>query len=53
MIRINRQTKRIATWLSRPNWRPEVSNLSDRTLLDIGLVRDRPTLEACKPFWMA
>ncbi len=53
MIRINRQTKRIATWLSRPDSRAELSNLSDRTLLDIGLVRYQPTLEACKPFWMA
>ncbi len=53
MIRINRQTKRIARWLSLPNARAELSNLSDRTLQDIGLVRYQPALEACKPFWLA
>ncbi len=53
MITINQQTKRGATWLSRPNFRGELSNLSDRTLQDIGLVRYQPALEACKPFWMA
>jgi len=53
MTAINQQTKRIATWLSGANLRAELSYLSDRALQDIGLVRYQPTLDACKPFWMA
>ncbi len=53
MITINQQTQRVGTWLNRPNFRVELSNLSDRTLRDIGLVRSQPALEACKPFWLA
>ncbi len=50
MIRINRQ--RIETWLRRPK-RAELSDLSDRTLQDIGLSRCERRSEACKAFWMA
>ncbi len=53
MIRINRQVKRIARQLSRPNARAQLWNHSDRTLQDIGLVRYQAALEACKPFWLA
>ncbi len=46
MTSINRQTQRIATWLSRATPRNELKALSDRTLHDIGLIRYQPAFEA-------
>ncbi len=53
MTTINRQTKRLATWLERATLRRELTNLGDRTLQDIGLSRRRVSIEICQPFWMA
>ncbi len=53
MTAINRQTHRIANWLSRATSRTDLTSLSDRALEDIGLARRRSNVEACKPFWMA
>jgi uncharacterized protein YjiS (DUF1127 family) len=53
MTTINRQTNRIANWLSRATCRSDLNALSDRALADIGLARQRPAIEACKPFWVA
>jgi uncharacterized protein YjiS (DUF1127 family) len=53
MSNINRQTKRIATWLIRLTARNDLTTLSNQALQDIGLVRYQPSIEACKPFWMA
>jgi uncharacterized protein YjiS (DUF1127 family) len=52
MTAINQQRKRIATRLSRERLRNELYSLSDRSLQDMGLIRYRPTFEACKLFWM-
>jgi uncharacterized protein YjiS (DUF1127 family) len=46
MTRINRQTQRITTWLSRAIPCEELTALSDRALRDIGVVRYQPTMEA-------
>jgi len=53
MTTINRQTQRIANWLTRATIRSELTALSDRALQDIGLSRRHLSVEACKPFWMA
>jgi len=53
MTTINRQTQRIANWLTRTTFRSELTALSDRALQDIGLSRRHLSVEACKPFWMA
>jgi len=43
----------VAEWRTRARSRNELMNLSDRTLLDIGVSRYEADLEASKPFWMA
>ncbi len=53
MTAINRQTHRIAKWLSQTSSRTDLASLSDRALEDIGLSRHHPRVETCKPFWMA
>ncbi len=53
MTAINRQTHRIANWLSRAAPRNDLHTLSDRALEDIGLARYHRSIETCKPFWMA
>ena len=32
---------------------PDLQNLNDRCLVDIGLTRGRNSFEAAKPFWLA
>jgi len=46
-------TRLIAEWRIRARSRNELMNLSDRTLLDIGVPRFDAKFEASKPFWMA
>ncbi len=53
MAAINKQTHRIANWLSRAISRNDLNSLSDRALKDIGLDLHRSSIETCKPFWMA
>jgi uncharacterized protein YjiS (DUF1127 family) len=53
MTTISQQTKRLATWLELAKLRRELTNLSDRSLQDIGLSRRHVSIEACKPFWLA
>jgi len=53
MTTINRQTERIANWLSRTTFGSDLTALSDRALQDIGLSRRYVSVEGCKPFWMA
>ncbi len=53
MATINKQTHRIANWLSRAVSRNDLNSLSDRALKDIGLARHHSSVEASKPFWMA
>jgi uncharacterized protein YjiS (DUF1127 family) len=51
--RASRWLHHIAEWRSRTRSRNELSNLSDRTLRDIGVSRCDAHWEASKPFWMA
>ncbi len=53
MAAINKQTHRIANWLSRAISRNDLNSLSDRALKDIGLARHRSSIGTCKPFSMA
>jgi len=51
--RWNQVKQSINEWRHRSQSRTELSNLSDRTLRDIGLSRCDANFEASKPFWMA
>jgi uncharacterized protein YjiS (DUF1127 family) len=53
LSRWTRVTRLIAEWRIRARSRNELMNLSDRTLLDIGVSRYDAEFEASKPFWMA
>jgi uncharacterized protein YjiS (DUF1127 family) len=56
LYRLSRWSKvmrSVAEWRTRARSRNELTNLSDRTLLDIGVSRYDADLEASKPFWMA
>jgi uncharacterized protein YjiS (DUF1127 family) len=44
--------QRLAEWRRRGRSRNELSNLSDRSLKDIGVSREAADFEASKPFWM-
>jgi len=53
LSRWSQVTRHIAKWRIRARSRNELMNLSDRTLLDIGISRFDAEFEASKPFWMA
>jgi uncharacterized protein YjiS (DUF1127 family) len=53
LSRCSKVMRCIAEWRTRARSRNELMNLSDKTLLDIGISRYDAGLEASKPFWMA
>jgi uncharacterized protein YjiS (DUF1127 family) len=53
LVRRSQVKRHIADWRTHAHSRNELMNLSDRTLLDIGVSRTDAEFEASKPFWMA